>query len=246
MAIRMRLGGSFIQRNFGMIFGGIWLVVGIPFTIAGIFMWQEEQRFANESVTAEGLVLTRKVVTKRSSSDGRSSTSTEYWVSYRFQPSGGITHEGSSKADKQVWNGLQEQGPVTVAYLPDDPTNNRVAGNPDWFGAGLMAGLGGLFSLAGGGIVLFSLGKRLSRGRLLREGMPADASVIAVESTNFSINRVPQWIVRYRYNDHRGRTHEGKSPYLSPQDANEWKEGDTGKVKYGREKSDRSLWIGRE
>jgi hypothetical protein len=247
MAMRITSGGSFLQRYFGMIFGGIWLVVGIPFAIAGIVMWQEEQRFANEAVTTGGLVLTRKVVTKRSSSGSSgSSTSTEYWVSYRFQPPGGITHEGSSKADKHVWNGLQEQGPVTVAYLPNDPTNNRVAGDPDWFGAGLMAGLGGFFSLAGGGIVLFSLGKRLSHGRLLRAGMSADASVIAVESTNFSINRVPQWIVRYRYNDHRGRTHEGKSPYLSPQDANEWKEGDTGKVKYGREKSDKSLWIGRE
>ena len=59
-------------------------------------------------------------------------------------------------------------------------------------------------------------------------------------------NRVPQWIIRYRYNDHRGRTYEGKSPYLSPQDVNAWKEGDTGKIKYDRERSDKSLWVGRE
>jgi hypothetical protein len=67
-----------------------------------------------------------------------------------------------------------------------------------------------------------------------------------VEETSFSINRVPQWIIRYRYNDHRGRTYEGKSPYLSPQDVNVWKEGGTGKIKYDREHSDKSLWVGRE
>jgi hypothetical protein len=109
-----------------------------------------------------------------------------------------------------------------------------------------MAGLGGFFSLAGGAIFPFSLRKRLSRARLLRSGMSAEATITAVEETSFSINRVPQWIIRYRYNDHRGRTYEDKSPYLSPQDANNWKEGDTGKVKYDRERSNKSLWIGRE
>ena len=126
------------------------------------------------------------------------------------------------------------------------PATNRVAGEPDRVGPGIMIGLGGIFSLAGGTIVFVSLGKRLSRARLLRDGMSADGIITAVEATNISINRVPQWIVRYRYNDHRGRTYEDKSPYLSPQEVNDWKEGDTGKVKYDREKSNKSLWMGRE
>lgn len=247
MAMHMTLGGSFIRRNFGLVFGGIWLVVGIPIAIGGYFMWQSEQRFAADAVSAEGKVLTRDIRTARSSSSsGGSSTSTEYWVSYRFQPSKGTPLEGSSKVDVHVWERLQERGPVTVSYLPYDPTSNRVAGSPDWVGPAIMAGLGGVFALAGGTIVVISLGKRLSRGRLLRDGMSADGVITAVEPTNFSINRVPQWIIRYRYNDHRGRTHEGKSSYLSPQEANNWKEGDTGKVKYNREKSDKSLWIGSE
>jgi len=247
MAMRITLGGSFIRRNFGLVFGGIWLVVGIPLAIGGYFMWQSEQRFAAEAVSTEGKVLTRDIRTARHrSSSGGSTTSTEYWVSYRFQPPNGIPHEGSSKVDVHVWERLKEQGPVTVAYLPGDPASNRVAGKPDWVGALIMTILGGVFTLAGGTIVVFSLGKRLSRGRLLRDGMSADGVITAVEQTNFSINRVPQWVVRYRYNDHRGRTHEGKSPYLAPQEAQEWKEGNTGKVKYDREKSDKSLWIGSE
>lgn len=247
MAIRTTVGGSFMRRNFGLIFGAIWLVVGIPITVAGYFMWQSEQRFANEAVTIEGTVLTRDIRTaRRHSSSGGSSTSTEYWVSYRFQASDGIRYEGSSKVDVHVWEGLQEQGPVTVSYLTSDPATNRVAGEPDRVGAAIMAGLGGFFSLAGGTIVLVSLGKRLSRARLLRDGMSAEATITTVEETSFSINRVPQWIIRYRYNDHRGRTYEDKSSYLSPQEANNWKEGDTGKVKYDREKSNKSLWIGRE
>ena len=246
MAMQMTLGGSFIRRHFGLIFGGIWLVAGIGVLIGGIAMWQHEERFAAEAVTTEGTVLTRDIRTARSSSSSGSSTSTEYWVSYRFQAPDGIRYEGSSKVDVHVWESLQEQRPVTVSYLASDPTTNRVAGKPDWVGALIMSILGGVFTLAGGTIVTISLGKRLSRGRMLRSGMSAEATVTAVEETNFSINRVPQWIVRYRYNDHRGRTHEDKSSYLSPQDANDWKEGDTGKVKYDREKSNKSLWIGRE
>ncbi len=246
MAMRITLGGSFIRRHFGLIFGGIWLVVGIPFLLGGVAMWQHESRFAAEAVTVEGKVLTRDVRTAQRSSGSGSSTSTEYHVSYRFLTPDGVTREGDSKVDVHVWESLQEQGPVTVSYLPGDPGTNRVAGEPDRVGPGIMAGLGGFFSLAGSTIVLFTLGKRLSRGRLLRSGMSAEATITAVEETNFSINRVPQWIIRYRYNDHRGRTYEGKSPYLTPQEVNDWKEGGTGKIKYDRERSDKSLWIGRE
>ena len=246
MAMRITLGGSFIQRHFGLIFGGIWLVAGIGVLIGGIAMWQHEERFAAEAVTTEGKVLTRDIRTAHSSSSSGSSTSTEYWVSYRFHAPDGITREGDSKVDVHVWERLQEQGPVAVSYLTSDPATNRVAGEPDRVGPGIMIGLGGIFSLAGGTIVLFSLGKHLSRARLLRDGMSAAATITAVEETNFSINRVPQWLVRYRYNDHRGRTHEGKSSYLSPQEANNWNEGDTGKVKYDRERSNKSLWVGSE
>ncbi len=246
MAMRITLGGSFIRRHFGLIFGGIWLVVGIPFLLGGVAMWQHESRFAAEAVTVEGKVLTRDIRTARRSSGSGSSTSTEYHVSYRFLTPDGVAREGDSKVDVHVWESLQEQGPVTVSYLPGDPGTNRVAGEPDRVGPGIMAGLGGFFSLAGSTIVLFTLGKRLSRGRLLRSGMSAEATITAVEETNFSINRVPQWIIRYRYNDHRGRTYEGKSPYLTPQEVNDWKEGGTGKIKYDRERSDKSLWIGRE
>ncbi len=234
-----------IQRHFGLIFGGIWLVAGIGVLIGGIAMWQHEERFAAAAVTTEGKLLTRDIRTAHRSNSSGSSTSTEYWVSYRFHTPDGITREGDGKVDVHLWEQLQEQGPVAIQYLPDDPGTNRVAGEPDRIGPAIMAGLGGFFSLAGGAIFLFSLGKRLSRGRLLRDGMSAEATVTAVEETSFSINRVPQWVVRYRYNDHRGRTYEGKSSYLLPQEANDWKEGDTGKIKYDRERSDKSLWIGK-
>ena len=243
--MRITLGGSFIRRHFGLIFGGIWLVVGIPFLIGGVAMWQHEERFARDAVTAEGKVLTRDIRTAQRSSDSGSSTSTEYHVSYRFLTPDGVAREGSSQVDVHIWERLNEQGPVTVSYLPGDPGTHRVAGEPDRIGSAIMAGLGGFFTLAGGAIFLFSLVKHRRRGRLLRSGMSAEATVTAVEETSFSINRVPQWIIRYRYDDQLGRTHEGKSPYLSPQEANDWKQGDTGKVKYDRERSNMSLWIGR-
>jgi hypothetical protein len=246
MVMRVTLGGSFIKRNFGLVFGGIWLVVGTPLLVGGIAMWIQEHRFAHDALTVEGKVLTRDIHTAHNRNSTGSATSTQYQVSYRFLAPDGITREGRSNVDVHLWENLHEQGPVTISYLPGDPAANRVAGKPDWVGPVILAGLGGFFSIAGGSIVIVSLGKRLSRGRLLHSGMAAEATVTAVESTNFSVNNVPQWIIRYRYKDYRGRGYQGKSPYLSPQEANAWKKGDSGKIKYDREHSDKSLWVGGE
>jgi hypothetical protein len=85
-----------------------------------------------------------------------------------------------------------------------------------------------------------------TRRRLLVEGVPAEATVTAVHETRVSVNRVRQWRIRYRYRDHLGQTHEGRSGYLSPHDVEDWREGDRGAVRFDRDRPEVSVWVGRE
>lgn len=242
MAIRARIPLHVLGRNFWLVFGGLWLAVGLPFVFGGVHMFRLESRFGEAAVTVQGKVLTRDIHRARSNDGG---TSTRYEVSYRFMTDDGGTFEHRDSVSVRTWEALTEQGPVEVQYLPDAPTHSRIAGETDWAGPLIMGGLGGFFTVAGGLIVAYDMRRRLVRARLQREGVSADAVVIAVEPTNFSVNRVPQWVIRYRYSDHRGRTHEGKSEYLPPEEAREWKEGDVGRVHYDRQRSAQNVWFGR-
>jgi hypothetical protein len=210
MAIRARIPLHFLGRHFWLVFGGLWLTVGLPFVFGGVHMYRLDSRFGEEAVTVQGKVLTRDIHRARSNDGG---TSTRYEVSYRFMADDGRTFEQRDSVNVKTWEALTEQGPVKVQYLPDDPTQSRIAGETDRIGPLIMGGLGGFFAVAGGLIVAYDLRRRFLRARLQREGLSADAVVTAVGPTNFSVNGVRQWVIRYRYADHRGRTHEGKSEY---------------------------------
>ncbi len=80
--------------------------------------------------------------------------------------------------------------------------------------------------------------------RLRRVGVPAEATITAVEETNFRYNRVRQWIVRYRYVDRTGQMHEGKSGYLNPEEAEIWEVGQTARVLFDPERPSESMWFG--
>ena len=101
-------------------------------------------------------------------------------------------------------------------------------------------------TLAGGAFLAVKGVKRiLLHRRLRREGATTEGTVVDVALSDVSINKVRQLIVRYSYRDNRGKTHEGESGYLSPQEAAEWKTGDRGKVLYDKEQPDQHVWVGR-
>jgi hypothetical protein len=55
---------------------------------------------------------------------------------------------------------------------------------------------------------------------------------------------VQQWNLHYRYQDNQGKFHIGKIP-LSPEEAEGWKEGDIGRVRYDRRRPQKSVWMGK-
>lgn len=130
-----------------------------------------------------------------------------------------------------------------------------------WLVAGAMFIVIGLVQAVRDGEVLFPIigvvvatvgGVLFRRGlvdvrrelRLQRVGIPAEATVTAVTETNFRYNRERQWVVHYRYMDSDGRTQEGKSGYLSPDEAADWEEGQTVAVRFDPARPSESIWIG--
>ena len=227
------------KRFFGLVFGGIWLAVGLPFLIIGIVSAFHEHSFENEARYTDGMVLTKYI--RRASK----SNSTQYRITYRFEAHNGDTFEGDCQVDVHQWERLEERGPIRVSYLASNPRSNRVSGSSDWAFPLIFGILGGVFSISGGIIFFRSLIGFLTDRRLAGTGIPCEARVTEVGPTHVSINRRPQWRVHYEYRDMMGQTHQGRSGYLSEQEASEWQAGRSTQIKYDQNKPAKSVWLGR-
>src|SRR5688572_13226962 len=145
------------KRSFPFWFGGVWLLCGVPFLIAGLYSgidtWQTSERFKRDAVVTEGMVLTKRIARDRDSSDRR------YWVGYRFAAADGTVVKDEAKDSGELWDRLIEREPLRIKYLLDRPQANRIEGaGPDWVGTLIFTALGVVF--AGLGAVVFSIGLR--------------------------------------------------------------------------------------
>ncbi len=229
------------QQLFWFLFGGIWLLVGSGFLVGGAVAYRQEQQYRAEGHVAEGIVLTKSV--ERARRDGH--TSTSYHVRYRFATADGRTFEGSDSVGVETWEALEERGPVRVRYLPASPGSNRVEQESDEWLAFVFMGAGAVFAPIGGLVFLKGWRQYRTRRRLLSSGMPAEATVTEVALTRIHVNGIWQWRIHYRYQDHMAQTHEGQSGLLSPEEAEAWRAGDTGQVRFDRERPEESIWVGR-
>jgi hypothetical protein len=225
-------------RNFWLWFGGIWLSVGAVFLAAGgaiaLSRSSLEDRFATESRTAAGTVLTKEIV---SSSD----RATSYRVEFRFESDQGVTVRGSAKLDATAWDELIEQGPIEVVYLASSPQTFRVPGQR---GSTLVLSwvillVGAVLAGVGGFLLLRALHLR----RVERTGVVTAAIVTEVAPGNVHINGVPQWRLRYRFRDGKGEQREG-SCHLRADQAQRWRAGSEGRVRYDPARPRSNVWIG--
>ena len=231
------------KRSFPFWFGGAWLLCGVPFLIAGLYSgidtWQTSEQFKREAVVTGGVVLTKRIVRDRDSSNRR------YWIGYRFSAADGTVVKNEAQVSGELWDRLIEREPVRVIYLLGRPQANRIEGvGPDWVGPLIFTALGIVF--AGIGALVFSMGLRgiLRELRLQNDGVLAEATVVEVAPANVSFKGVPQWRIRYRYRDHRGRTLTGASSVMPPEEAQAWKVGDKAKARFDVDAPKKSIWIG--
>ncbi|HEY3064934.1 MAG TPA: DUF3592 domain-containing protein [Methylomirabilota bacterium] len=109
----------------------------------------------------------------------------------------------------------------------------------------LFTFLGLVFGGTGSVLVYRALAGILRQMRLTREGLTAQAQVVAIVPSRMTVNGMPQATIRYRYQDHIGRPHEGKTPMMPADEAETWREGDSGVVRFDRARPQVSTWVGK-
>jgi uncharacterized protein DUF3592 len=224
------------KRSFWLLFGGIWLLVGIPFFCLGSYTAWKEMQYKQKGVTTHGEVLQL--------TSERGSKSTIYYVRYRFTAEG-KTCENRSRVNGSSWRTLQVHGSIDVQYLSDDPQESRVLAQQDWALAIIFPIFGGVFGGVGGFLFAKAFRRILLDHRLYRDGLPAEAQVEGVNQTNMRVNRVCQYVIRYAYRDLQGQVHHAQSYYMPPQEARAWNTGDTGMVRFDSQRPDLSVWVGK-
>jgi hypothetical protein len=215
----------------------IFFVAGVLLVGSGLRAAYEELRYRRSGEEIEA-----SVVAKKNIPSGRRGT--RPGVSYRFTTPDGREFEGERVLEPDLLEKLQPGRPLTVVYLPDRPATNRPRGSSE-AGAMLFAfPIGAVSTALGGGLAWFIFAPIMRIRRLVRVGVPAEATVLGIDSAAISFSRRIQSQIRYRYQDRLGGIHEGKSRPMEASDLERWKPGARGAILYDPRRPDRSVWLG--
>jgi len=231
--LRLALGSRLFW--FGLAFAGFGLLdLGIALK-TGL----RESHFERDSRFAQATIVAKDI--KRASQQENSGT--EYRLRYRFTPPGGTTAEGTVVVPVEQWESAQPGAALALRYLPEDPTQNRLAGRGSWFDTIMWS----LFGIVFGSIGVILLWRRVGRirltVRLMRNGIAAEGTVVRVVPTGFSVNRVTQWRIQYQYTDASGHRRDGASDLMPPGQARRWKAGERVAVRFDPAAPGKSIWI---
>jgi hypothetical protein len=225
------------SRTFFLLFGAIFLCAGAGLLYGGITAARQEQAYEKRGEVLEAVVMRKSI--QRASRDGTSST--RYEIAYRFMTPDGAA-EGVAVVPVEEWEALEPGRPFKITHLPGTPSSSRAADAGGMTDALVMIGAGSLAALFGGIVFALSAKRIWREWKLLREGLTAQGTVLAVEPSNVAVNRVRQWQVRYRYQDHVGRPHEGASGALPPDEAHTVVAGDPLTIRFDRHRPEESVW----
>jgi hypothetical protein len=229
---------SFARDSMRIWVGGFLLLAGLVPLSIGARALTAERDYRDDAQSAGAEVVGKAL------HPATSNTSTRYEITYRAVLPGLGRVERTQAVEVGHWEQLEAGSAVTIQYLPDDAASVRLARAPAIVSNTILLGIGG--TIAALGLGLFVAGARDVRQKLqlLRHGVPTNATVVAIEQTNVSINKKPQWRIRFRYSDRFGEEREGMSGYLSATRAHAWRPGEIGRVHVDTERPDRVLWTG--
>ena len=236
------------QSNFFLFFGLAWIVLCIPFLLFGRIMIVSEQRFEAEGIKVAGTVTGKKVETRRDRDreTNRITETQSYYVEYAFNASSAEKIESRDTTSKELWGGLESGAPIEIQYLPEDPRNNRISRESSILGGVLMCCFAALGNIVGFGSIFVYFRGRFSGSKLKKAGILADATVTSVGPGHLLVNSVPQWQIEYSYTDLTGRSFKGRTKHMPQGEAQVWRLGDKGKVRFDPVKPQKSLWLGKE
>lgn len=231
--------------KFWLLFGGLWLGVGLIFAVAGAVVLrlesEREARLAHDGASATAVVLAK------TTSGGRKSRDPTFRIEFRFAGPDGAPVESSAKIDAAKWRSVSEGETFELRYVRDKPSMRLVPGErrDERVIGPVFAVVGSIFAIAGALILWRATARRKLIERLRVEGMRIEAEVIEVGPTNFRVNRVPQWAIRYRYRDHVGNVHQSRTPPMAQEEARRWQAGDRGEVRFDTASPVRHVWLGK-
>lgn len=162
-------------------FSIIFAAVGSALLVVAALLYQHTRSFIGEATTAQGTVIELQPV--------RSDGSTTYRPVVRFKDQRGETIEFSSSSSSSPPSYSRGEI-VTVLYRPGNPQDAQIDGFFSlWGGSVIVAGLGSVFGLIGGGIIV---GRRFIRVRdegLRRSGTPIETEFQSVQlNTAIEVN----------------------------------------------------------
>jgi hypothetical protein len=221
--------------------GLIFLLVGVVFSVTGLQEARQEQQYREQGLTVDATVVNKSLVPAKRGEQSR----TQYLLVYRFTADQGESREGTTEASVEEWEQTEVGQRISVRYLPGAAGSSRGAQQNEWATALVFSGLGLVLTLVGGWMTLSNVRLILRTIRVSRHGLPTEGVISKVGQTRTRINRVTQWQIHYRYQDHLGRNHEGRSHLLSPAEAADWRQGSTGTVRFDRQQPDVSVWLGK-
>jgi hypothetical protein len=162
---------AWISRSPALALGSIGVAFFLPFFAGGVYWLDtvrgEEALLEARGRGAEGMVLSKAIVKKRSSSGSgaRTTESTHYHATYRFRADSGEEVIGTSALDADAWEQLKERAPVPVAYVAGAPWLHRVQGwEPSWWPPILFLAVGGIGMAACGWLAWWGYGRPARRG----------------------------------------------------------------------------------
>lgn len=232
---------KFVGRSVRLWVGGIFVLVGMIFLVIGIQTAGTEQAYRTTGITVDATVLSKSIEKAKRGEHSR----TRYLVTYRYLSEQGQEIESVTEVPVEDWEDLEAGKTLPITYLPDAPETNRADGDNEWIAALVFLGMGGLFTLIGGGLAFWDLRVILRVIRVLRHGLITQGTVLRAGPTRTTINKVPQWCIHYRYRDHLGHEREGTSHLMSPGEGRLWKKGNAGTVRYDDQCPSNSVWMGK-
>ncbi|MCA1650245.1 MAG: DUF3592 domain-containing protein [Acidobacteria bacterium] len=229
------------RRSFGFWFGGIALLIGLPwFVVNGVFPFYNDWRFAQEGLSTTGIVLTKEI-----RSSGRGSNRTQHYeVTYRFEVSGDPI-EGRDELSLEDWEQLVERESADVLYRPGKPSSNRLAGDRPWVSQTFFGLLGLVFAVVGSTVFVRAVRNARLVWHLRQNGVRTQGTVTELQDLKLKLNGAQQWRLQYEYRDFQGHPHL-KTFDMPQNEAQTWTAGDVGAVLYDSTRPTEAMWLGRE
>lgn len=150
------------MTRFALIVGTTLLCVGIACVAAGAWLRRGEAELLSSPATASAVVVAKE------GGSAPLGQKVDYFIRYEFTAADGRVVQGRARLDRRRWTAAAEGTPIAVAYLPSDPSKNRLLEGGGTTSHTVVWAAGAAFLASGCGVMALSAYSR--RRRRARRG----------------------------------------------------------------------------